>query len=509
MANLDLQNCIQFDGVTNNVTVPDNAAYSYVTNSALTVSVWINPATLTQPTPEGTGYVHFLSKLDSSQNEWTFRMYSQGNSEARNNRISFYIFQLSGGLGDGAYFEDTVIPGQWIHLVATVDAGKNVRLYKNGVLRNMFTTSALTLGNGTAPVRIASGASGQSFFQGKMDDVRVYNRVLSDDEVMDLFNFNSLNPSGLVGRFAMDEGTGTTVSDSSVTANNGTLNGTPAWTTSLKRNRQNVFDKSPTKYRLVNTTTETLPQRRTIEGVPSKSLILNGTTQYASIADGSQSGLGFALHDFIIGGWFKIQAGAVIQTLFEKYSGSGYGGSANTNIGWEVIYRGDQATKSISLRMQDGTNTGIVVSFTLSTQTIADGNWHHIIFDVARATSATIWIDAAQCISPNSIVAMTNSFTNTGAFRVGVRQDATAGFYAGLISNLFVYDFGVNGRPSVVNIVALINDIYYRSIYAASGLVSRWTFDNTPNDVVGVNNLTLTGSPSYSTDVPIQARNNA
>ena len=71
---------------------------------------------------------------------WGLRFYSQDTS--RPNRISAYIWNPSGGEGAGAYFEDTLTPGEWMHIVAVYDPGDmdttlaGVRIaYKNGVLR--------------------------------------------------------------------------------------------------------------------------------------------------------------------------------------------------------------------------------------------------------------------------------------------------------------------------------------------------------------------------------------
>ncbi len=60
---------------------------------------------------------------------------------SRPNRVSAYIWNLGGGEGAGAYFEDALIAGEWIHVVACygpadlTDPTAGVQLYKNGVYR--------------------------------------------------------------------------------------------------------------------------------------------------------------------------------------------------------------------------------------------------------------------------------------------------------------------------------------------------------------------------------------
>ena len=75
-----------------------------------------------------------------------------------------------------------IVVGQWAHFVYTYSSGKGRHLYKNGV--SIFSdtqsgtpqasTSALTIGNERPLTRFVHGA---------MDDVRIYNRVLTDAEI--------------------------------------------------------------------------------------------------------------------------------------------------------------------------------------------------------------------------------------------------------------------------------------------------------------------------------------
>ena len=103
------------------------------------------------------------------------------------------------GEGAGAYFQDTLIAGEWIHVVACYDPGDStiptagVHIYKNGVQR-LGPPSAGTLysnpkfliapQHGTAPVRIGTRDLA-SFLRGAIDEVAIYPRVLSGEEVLD------------------------------------------------------------------------------------------------------------------------------------------------------------------------------------------------------------------------------------------------------------------------------------------------------------------------------------
>lgn len=131
---------------------------------------------------------------------------------------------------------------QWIHYVYTSD-GTNQWLYKNGSLLNI-SSSTLPYNNGYA-LQIGGSSQGGwtgNVFNGKIDEVRIYNRVVSVTEVTSLYNAKSaklnssapvkiLNQSnGLLGYWSMDgvDLSTSTAFDRSGNGNNGTLNNAKA-----------------------------------------------------------------------------------------------------------------------------------------------------------------------------------------------------------------------------------------------------------------------------------------
>jgi len=173
---------LQFDGTSSYFEVPDSPVFSVDTSGALTVAAWMRPDTLTFPVTEGSGYVHWLVKGQVHEHEWTFRMYSQDNTEGRENRISFYVFNPAGGRGVGSYFQDPVEAGQWIHVVGVAD-GERTHIYRDGRLRKSDVYSGMIAPrHGSAPLRMGSRDLA-SFFQGALSQVRVWSRALSDSDV--------------------------------------------------------------------------------------------------------------------------------------------------------------------------------------------------------------------------------------------------------------------------------------------------------------------------------------
>ena len=218
-------NFVQFNGSSAYVEVADSADLSVATTGALTVSAWMRPDTLTFPNTEGSGYVYWLGKGSPGQHEWVLRMYSQANQENRVNRISFYVFNQAGGLGIGSYFEDQVIPGEWIHVVAVAD-GRRTRIYKNGVPRDCDQYTGdddpkcdhyaanlwITPRHGNAPLRLGTRDL-HSYFQGALAQVRIWNRALSADEITGLYQQDQVSRTSLVAEYLFTEGSGTIAHD--------------------------------------------------------------------------------------------------------------------------------------------------------------------------------------------------------------------------------------------------------------------------------------------------------
>jgi hypothetical protein len=196
---------IGLNGVDAFVAVPDSKAFSQPTSRrGLTVEAWFRPDTLTFQGETDQHYVHWLGKGEPGAFEWGFRFYSK--DSPRPNRVSAYIWSPTGppGIrneGAGAYFQDDLEPGVWIHVVACYDPADasnpkaGVRIYKNGVLRGkpetspgaLYATFNIHPAHGIAPVRLGTRDKG-SFLAGGLDDVAIYPRVLSGPDILDNYN---------------------------------------------------------------------------------------------------------------------------------------------------------------------------------------------------------------------------------------------------------------------------------------------------------------------------------
>lgn len=159
-----------------------------------------------------------------------------GNGE--NWEVGFYsngrmFFDLGAGANDGAFDTyDVNTANKWYHVVAVYNSDADTySLYLNGTKIKSGTagladqpSNFLSLGNRT-------GSSDR--FDGTVDDFRVYNYELSDQEVATIY--------GLIGHWKFNEGTGTVAADSTAFQNDATINGA-TWTTDCAGNTALAFD---------------------------------------------------------------------------------------------------------------------------------------------------------------------------------------------------------------------------------------------------------------------------
>jgi hypothetical protein len=121
----------------------------------------------------------------------------------------------------------------WYHAAATYD-GTTLKLYLNGVQENSLTVGQPAASATTAPTAFASsirsnGTTIQGYFNGVLDEARIWNVARTQTEIQNAINSELTSGTGLIGRWGMNEGAGTTITDSTAPAENGSLTNDPVW----------------------------------------------------------------------------------------------------------------------------------------------------------------------------------------------------------------------------------------------------------------------------------------
>ncbi len=83
----------------------------------------------------------------------------------------------------------SIIGNNWIFLAGTYD-GQSMKIYTNGVLSGQAAFSGIIATN-NEPLGIGKNLDDDSdYFNGSIDDVRIYNRALSQDEISRIYGLN-------------------------------------------------------------------------------------------------------------------------------------------------------------------------------------------------------------------------------------------------------------------------------------------------------------------------------
>lgn len=189
----------EFDGIDDYITVPNTTNLTF-SPGGFTLAAWASFSASTNA--NGT----LVAKhLYSSPPGFLLGVYS--------NQALVQFFMSDSRLLTGPGYDD----GLWHFIVATYD-GSVQRLYVDGLLKISVYASYTPANN----VDISMGAAtGGGYFKGKMDDVRIYNRALSADEIRMLYILDADTSSGLVARYPFD-GSATNILG---TSNDGVVNG--------------------------------------------------------------------------------------------------------------------------------------------------------------------------------------------------------------------------------------------------------------------------------------------
>ncbi len=131
----------------------------------------------------------WLWRESSGDNEQIY--FSEGSASATHQNLHLRVYS-NGQMRFGFFGNDvdasagTFVMNQWNHVVLTYDAATNARkIYLNGGAAKASDTAAADF-SGDTTLNIGRWTLGSQYWKGRVDDLKIYNRALTQDEVTDI-----------------------------------------------------------------------------------------------------------------------------------------------------------------------------------------------------------------------------------------------------------------------------------------------------------------------------------
>ena len=136
-------------------------------------------------------YAGVVTKGNLSTFEESYGLFIYGSS----GKLSFIVNGYGNSIGRTILVGPTVPLNTWVHAVATF-SGTTMKIYMDGYLR-ITKEHLMGIAPSLQPIQIgmyekSSDPASTSGFNGLIDEVGIYNRALSDQEVFDLYNAGKL-----------------------------------------------------------------------------------------------------------------------------------------------------------------------------------------------------------------------------------------------------------------------------------------------------------------------------
>jgi hypothetical protein len=170
---------VQFNGSDAYIRAP----HIPLDNRSFTITMWINPV-LT-----GSGVVFSQAQSGSTNLSMHFRLGGPSSTDApvRGIRMGFYSNDLDSPAG---LLQDNT----WYHLTFWYDAStQSRRIYVDGVLQAEQTAGVAPYRGTSGDTIIGNWETGAQWYQGIVDDVHVFDRALTDEQLQDLI-VNNVSP---------------------------------------------------------------------------------------------------------------------------------------------------------------------------------------------------------------------------------------------------------------------------------------------------------------------------
>ena len=221
-----LNNALSFDGTNDLVTISDN-----FDPTAYTEIVWVKPSAISSRN------IFVRTSSSGPTVNWSHQIWINSTGQ--------FVASLYDGSGKNITGTTIITPNTWYVVAVTASNNGQMILYVNGVQEGAPVNIGTMWTGGDRYYVGSNSGGGVGYFQGTIDEVKLYNRVLSSTEIAGISGFPSPTPtytrtatstytptftptvglsSGMVGYWNFNDGTG---ADSSGRGHPVSLGGSP------------------------------------------------------------------------------------------------------------------------------------------------------------------------------------------------------------------------------------------------------------------------------------------
>ena len=278
----------------------------------------------------------------------------------------------------------TILPtNEWVHVAVTLSED-TARLYVNGVKQDENTAITYSIPDviGANTWLGRSQYNVDPYFAGMLDDVRVYNRALSATEI-------DLLANSLGGWWKLDEGTGTTASDTSGNGYDGTLVNGPIYTTTVP------FPSAGNPY----------------------ALLLDGTNQYIDLPDAVAN-----VSEFTFAAWVYWEGGGHWQRIFDFGQDMG-----------NYLMLTPSSGSSLRFVIKDDWDTEQRLNATI----LPTNEWVHVAVTLSEDT-ARLYVNGVKQDENTAITYSIPDVIGTNTW-LGKSQYGSDPYFAGMLDDVRVY----------------------------------------------------------------------
>ncbi len=188
---------LRFNGTDDYVEIPKSESNKLISSKGFTWSLWIRSSNIPQSNQPGRSRT-FISAASPADAEDIYIGF--GSLSTSRNEISFVV-DGPGGAGASAAANNAILTwkptdgyqeDEWYHIVGIRDyENRTVKLYVNGNLVRQATITADPFVNPLdfSVARFSDGSSDiGSYYDGDIDEVRIYDRVITDQEILILYS---------------------------------------------------------------------------------------------------------------------------------------------------------------------------------------------------------------------------------------------------------------------------------------------------------------------------------